>query len=133
MGSRILVVLIAAAAVLSAALYVVVRLNWERFRGGPVPAGEARAPAALYARYCAGCHGAAGKGDGAEARLLLTRPRDLTAPGYLSGLKDDYLFDLLKEGGSIFGKPAMPRFSHLFSDGEIRALVAHVRRLEARR
>ena len=33
---------------------------------------------AKYQQYCASCHGAAGKGDGAMAALLVIKPADLT-------------------------------------------------------
>lgn len=133
MRSRLLVILIAAAAVLSATLYVVVRIK-PNDGGGSVQSGaQAPSPRALYAQHCASCHGGTGKGDGAEARVLLTRPKDFTAPGYLAGYQDAFLFDIIKEGGSIFGKPAMPRWAHLLTDEEIRGLVAYVRALEARR
>jgi mono/diheme cytochrome c family protein len=35
--------------------------------------------AAVYARYCIGCHGANGDGKGAAAPMLITKPRDFTA------------------------------------------------------
>jgi hypothetical protein len=35
--------------------------------------------APLYARYCASCHGREGLGDGPVAKVLVTRPADLTA------------------------------------------------------
>jgi mono/diheme cytochrome c family protein len=42
----------------------------------PVPAGQAPG-AALYRRYCAGCHGTDGRGHGPDAELLADPPRDL--------------------------------------------------------
>ena len=33
----------------------------------------------VYARYCVGCHGAAGDGKGPAARLLVVKPRDFTS------------------------------------------------------
>jgi mono/diheme cytochrome c family protein len=41
--------------------------------------GDPAAGAALYARYCATCHGAGAEGDGPTAELLTVRPTDLTA------------------------------------------------------
>ncbi len=129
MRSRLLVILIVLGAVLSATLYVVVRITPKDGGGSVQSGGQAPLPRALYAQHCASCHGGTGKGDGSAARVLLTRPKDFTAPGYLAGLKDEFLFDIIKEGGSIFGKPAMPRWAHLLSDGEIRALVGYLRGL----
>ncbi|MDF1701870.1 MAG: c-type cytochrome, partial [Planctomycetota bacterium] len=42
-----------------------------------VPPDVARLGAALYARHCASCHGAAGRGDGPAAAFLDTPPTDL--------------------------------------------------------
>ena len=47
----------------------------------PASAPETEAsstPARDFADYCAGCHGAGGKGDGAAAAGLATKPADLT-------------------------------------------------------
>ena len=41
----------------------------------PTPAGSGEA---MYKAYCAACHGATGKGDGAAVDLLKKRPADLT-------------------------------------------------------
>jgi cytochrome c553 len=49
--------------------------------GGCVEAGKPAAQnsgAADYADYCAACHGASGKGDGAAAAGLAKKPADLT-------------------------------------------------------
>jgi len=39
--------------------------------------------ALLYARHCERCHGVTGRGDGPEADLFVTRPRDLQS-GFLA-------------------------------------------------
>ncbi|WP_333869589.1 c-type cytochrome [Cypionkella sp.] len=45
----------------------------------PAPVTEANAtPQMDFADYCAGCHGAGGKGDGAAAAGLAKKPADLT-------------------------------------------------------
>ncbi|HLA79754.1 MAG TPA: cytochrome c [Vicinamibacteria bacterium] len=53
------------------------------------PSGPDRAAAAkgetAYRRYCAACHGAAGKGDGPIASELRTPPSDLTRLGGKTG------------------------------------------------
>ena len=41
--------------------------------------GNAKRGALLYRRYCAGCHGDQGNGEGENARFLDPRPRDFTA------------------------------------------------------
>jgi cytochrome c oxidase cbb3-type subunit 2 len=41
-------------------------------------AADLEARQAVYSRYCAGCHGAAGDGAGPAAPMLLVKPRDFT-------------------------------------------------------
>jgi mono/diheme cytochrome c family protein len=48
-----------------------------------VPGASAASGAALFARMCAPCHGAGGKGDGPEAARLPMAPTDLTGAGFL--------------------------------------------------
>ena len=64
---------------------------------------------ALFQAHCASCHGAAGRGDSWRARLLFLRPGDLASPA-MASLPDQYLADLIRHGGSTFGKPGMPSF-----------------------
>lgn len=44
----------------------------------PVGGADPGDGAAVYARYCAGCHGASGNGAGPAAPMLITKPRDFT-------------------------------------------------------
>jgi mono/diheme cytochrome c family protein len=82
----------------------------------------------LYQTHCATCHGAAGRGDSWRARLLFLRPGDLASPA-LSTLPDHYLAELVRHGGSSFGKPGMPSFSFVLTDAEIDAVILYVRTL----
>jgi mono/diheme cytochrome c family protein len=82
----------------------------------------------LYVAHCAGCHGADGRGGSWRARLLLLRPGNLAAPA-AAALPDQYLIDLIRHGGSSFGKPGMPSFGFVLSDEEILALVKYLRTL----
>jgi mono/diheme cytochrome c family protein len=82
----------------------------------------------LYQIHCATCHGAAGRGDSWRARLLFLRPGDLSSPA-LAALPDRYLGELLRHGGSSFGKPGMPSFGFVLSETEIEAVVQYVRTL----
>lgn len=82
-----------------------------------MPAGAAEAAAdgrELYRRHCASCHGNDGQG-GVGVPLAL--------PSFLSGVSDEYLFRTVR-----LGRPGrvMPAFTQL-SDGEARAIVAHLR------
>jgi mono/diheme cytochrome c family protein len=82
----------------------------------------------LFHAHCATCHGADGRGRSWRARLLLLRPGDLTAPG-MAALPDQYLADVIRHGGTNFGKPGMPSFGFALGDAEIEALVAYLRAL----
>jgi hypothetical protein len=64
-------------------------------RETPAPSGEA-----LYGRYCASCHGPAGKGDGPVAPALGTPPADLTTLAKRSGGS----FDEAEVMGAIDGR-----------------------------
>ena len=95
----------------------------------PVPR-TATAVQRAYLTRCATCHGANGRGSW-RATIFFIRPGDLTNREAMSRLSDDYLFNLIKNGGATIGKPGMPAFGYHLSEAEIRALVAHVRMLSA--
>jgi mono/diheme cytochrome c family protein len=89
-----------------------------------------------YLVHCASCHGAEGRGSW-RATLFLMRPGNLTDRGRMTALSDAYVFDLIKHGGAIVGKPGMPAFGFHLSDDQIRELTGYLRtfpdRAEARR
>lgn len=93
------------------------------------PRGASRAER-LYYGLCATCHGVDGRGSW-RASLFLVRPGNLTDSGRMSSLSDQYLFDLIKYGGSPIGRPGMPAFGASLSDQEIRELVQYLRGLGA--
>ena len=49
----------------------------------------------------------------------------------MAQLSDEYMFNLIKNGGATIGKPGMPAFGYHLTDDQIRALVAYVRTLSA--
>jgi mono/diheme cytochrome c family protein len=59
--------------------------------------------AALYARHCAACHGAEGRGDGPVASALTRPPTDLTALARRNGGR----FDAARVAASIDGRSAV--------------------------
>jgi cytochrome c oxidase cbb3-type subunit III len=87
-------------------------------------------PRSLYVKWCSGCHGPNGAGDGPNARYLPVKPavhRDATAMGKRP---DDSLYDAIAGGGAIMGKsPRMPAFAGSLSPAEIRSLVGYIRTL----
>lgn len=93
----------------------------------PVPK-NATAVQRAYLSRCADCHGAGGRGSW-RASIFFIQPGDLADRDAMSRLSDDYLFGIIKDGGATIGKPGMPAFGYHLTDPEIRALVAHVRKL----
>ncbi len=91
---------------------------------------EDRSATALYARFCAGCHGANGAGDGPNAKFLPVPPAVHRAAAAMAPRSDDALYDAISGGGAIMNKsPRMPAFGASLSESEIRSLVRHIRTL----
>jgi cytochrome c oxidase cbb3-type subunit 3 len=96
------------------------------------PAGAADLAAAKksFGMFCTKCHGAEGKGNGASAATLSTKPRDLTDCTRMKDIKDETLFRAIKEGGeSVKLSKDMPAWKDGMEDDEIHDLVAYVRSL----
>ena len=93
----------------------------------PRPPAGASSAERLYLGLCATCHGDDGRGSW-RAALFLIRPGNL-ADGNLDQRSDEYLFDIIKHGGSPIGRPGMPGFGATLSDAEIRDLVRYIRGL----
>lgn len=96
----------------------------------PVPArqdaGSGPAPAkALYERDCAICHGANGDGktDIAKDRQLVLL--DLTDPTSLSGMSDQQLFSLIRNGKGKMPAESVGRAGN----DEVRSLIKYIRGL----
>lgn len=93
-------------------------------------AADAKAGKVKYNLYCVGCHSTTGKGDGPAASSLNPKPQDLTNVHYMNSLGDQYLFNIIKGGGSSVKKsPLMPAWGSTLSDKEIWNLVAYIRGL----
>jgi len=94
------------------------------------PPGADRAERVYYG-FCASCHGVEGRGSW-QAALFLVRPGDLTDSNRITARSDQYLFDIIKHGGSPIGRPGMPAFGSTLSDEDITLLVQYVRKRAAR-
>jgi len=86
----------------------------------PAPKPGASRGERLYLAYCAHCHGIDGRGSW-RAALFLIRPGNLGDRARMQQNSDQYLFDIVKHGGSPIGRPGMPGFEHL-SDADIAEL-----------
>jgi mono/diheme cytochrome c family protein len=92
--------------------------------------GDPKAGKVTYDKICATCHGTLGKGDGPAAAVLPTKPRNHTDGKYMNTLTDDYIFKIIKEGGTAVGKAQfMPAWSAQIKDPEIWNVVAYIRTL----
>ena len=98
------------------------------FAAGAGSGGRATAQS-NYRSECATCHGASGKGDGWTAWLFRLKVRDLTDAAHMWTLSDDYIFQIIKQGGASLGKPGMPSWGQELTDREIRDLVVYIRSL----
>jgi DMSO reductase family type II enzyme heme b subunit len=98
----------------------------------PVPVfQDTTAGKAVYVKWCAGCHGDAGKGDGPAAAYMLPRPRDFTGAIYQirvtasGGLPTDA--DVMRSIDDGLGGTAMPAWKDRLSAGERRDVVAYLK------
>jgi mono/diheme cytochrome c family protein len=98
----------------------------------PYPVPKRATPAQrLYLSNCATCHGASGAGSW-RATIFLTHPSNLSDPRLVDGLTDEYLYLVIKNGGTPLGKPGMPAFGFHLRDDEIRDLIGYLRTLPKR-
>jgi mono/diheme cytochrome c family protein len=97
----------------------------------PNPAASADTNgAALYARYCTGCHGERGNGDGPNAKSLPVPPARHASREAMALRPDDSLYDTIAGGGAIMNRsPRMPAYGTTLDPAQIRALVRHIRSL----
>jgi mono/diheme cytochrome c family protein len=96
---------------------------------GTISADPARGRA-LYATYCASCHGPGGDGDGPVAAGLDPKPAKHSDGRYMNALSDAHLFRVIQEGGPAVGKsPLMAPWGGTLGDQQIHDLVAFVRSL----
>jgi mono/diheme cytochrome c family protein len=92
------------------------------------PDRDAPAGQLLYAKACAPCHGAGGRGDGPSAAGLATRPSDLTDGRLMNPLPDAFLVNIILNGGPAEGlSPAMPPFRGHLADEQTRQVIAYLR------
>jgi cytochrome c oxidase cbb3-type subunit 3 len=96
--------------------------------------GDQKNGARLYAKYCAACHGADGKG-GKGTGVTFSRPRDLPviAPalnnkGFLAAASDKMIKQTLMKGRD--GTPMQSFLKQGLSESDINDIVSHVRSFE---
>ena len=82
---------------------------------------------ALYLRYCRGCHGEEGRGDGL---VFMPKVPNLSKKGYIDQLPDSYLLLAMQKGGPGIGKSNyMPAFEGTLTSEQMQDIIAYVRSL----
>jgi mono/diheme cytochrome c family protein len=83
---------------------------------------------ALFAQYCATCHGDEGKGDGQNASNLTPPPPDLTTSGNVHD--KGYLEKVITQGSAAVGRsPLSPPWGRSLSAQQVDYLVAYCQAL----
>ena len=97
----------------------------------PIPTSDdsVKAGRAVYARFCAGCHGQQGKGDGAAAPKN-SKPANLAAGQWKHGGSDAEIFKTIKEG--VGPDSAMKPQADKLSDDDIWNTINFLRDLAKR-
>lgn len=97
--------------------------------------GDAARGQALYVEYCSQCHGGRGEGWGWGEKIPpppIPIP-DLSNAEHMGQLPDQYLFEIIKEGGEAVGKTRfMPAAERVMSDEGIWDVIAYLRSLSRR-
>lgn len=115
MKNRILLVML----VLSCALFLA---------AAPSRAADSAKGQEIYTTFCATCHGPTGLGDGVAAAALDPKPRDLSSAAILEGYTNEYLVNVITNGGAAVGKsPMMTAWAGIISPEDIDNVVAHIR------
>jgi mono/diheme cytochrome c family protein len=97
---------------------------------GATVTADLAAGRADYQIFCASCHGPTGGGDGPVGQALDPKPARHSDGNYMNPLEDDYLFKVIKFGGSSVGKsPMMAPLGGSLSDPQIRNVIAFIRSL----
>jgi mono/diheme cytochrome c family protein len=109
-------------------------------RAARVPEAVAPAHASIYEmqigkqafqKYCAGCHGETGQGDGFNSFNLDPRPRDLSDPAFQKSKSNADLADTIRRGGAGVGLSSlMPPWGHTLDARHVDAVVLYVRSLK---
>jgi mono/diheme cytochrome c family protein len=84
----------------------------------------------VFQRYCVGCHGDTGAGDGFNSFSLDPHPRDLGDPAFQKSKSNADLADAIRRGGAGVGLTSlMPPWGHTIDERHIGAVVLYIRSL----
>jgi len=82
----------------------------------------------IWAKECAKCHGADGKGKTTMGKKF--EVKDYSDPKNHADLKDEKMAKSIKEGIKDGDKTRMKAFGEMLSDSEVKALIAYFRGLK---
>ena len=72
-----------------------------------------RRGSAVYEHYCLICHGTSGQGDGFNASMLDTPPRNFSEKAFWKQVDDEHLIAVISRGGQAVNKSVlMPAWGH---------------------
>jgi cytochrome c6 len=81
-----------------------------------------------WEKNCQKCHGADGKGETAMGKKL--KIKDYTDAKVQAEMKDEAMVKMIKEGKKEGDKTLMKAYADVFSDTEVKDLVAFVRKFK---
>lgn len=83
-----------------------------------------------FLRYCAGCHGDTGQGDGFNSFNLDPHPRDLSDPAFQKIKSNSDFEDAIRRGGAGVGLSSlMPPWGRTLDARHVHDVVLYVRSL----
>jgi len=81
-----------------------------------------------WEKQCLKCHGADGKGQTAMGKKL--KVKDYTDAKVQASMKDEEIVKIIKEGKKEGATTLMKAYAEVFSEAEIKDLLAYVRKLK---
>lgn len=90
---------------------------------GDSSARRTNAPAAIYGRKCASCHGKDGRANTIKGKSRSAR--NLTDPKWQEDVSDERIYNSIMNG-----RGKMPRYANKLSEADINSLVSYVRGLK---
>jgi cytochrome c oxidase cbb3-type subunit 3 len=109
------------------ALVVALWIGWAPRVQADQAGADAQNGRGLYKRYCRGCHGQEGRGDG---MVFMPKVPNLSKRGYIDKLPDEFLVLAITKGGPGIGKSNyMPAWEGTLSEQQILDVVAYIRSL----
>ncbi|MCU0701176.1 MAG: cytochrome c [Myxococcaceae bacterium] len=92
--------------------------------------GDAAKGQVKFKELCVSCHGEKGAGDGAAAAALNPKPANFTDAKRAAEVTDEYIYNMIKEGGAANGKSAlMASWKGALNEAQLMDVAAYVRSL----